>query len=727
MAAQQDLDVNPFASSPSDQWAQRDGRAGETLAVNTGYRMKQTVSAIFFFLVVLLIVYAPSFSGTWIYDDESNILNNDNIHLNQINFTSLKKTFFLNAQDPVDAQRVKRPLAYLSFALNWYAGKDHVFGYHVVNFIIHLTATVFLYLFIKSSLRLPRFDNRYRSLAHPVAFLSAMIWAVHPIQVTAVTYIVQRMASMAGMFTIVSLYAYLKARTAPTRGGRIVCVIACALSALFAFATKENSAMLPVSLFFLEIMIIRGADRIGLKDVLRFGGAALVMVILVGAIYIHPISLSDAYAHRPYTSMERVLTQSRVVMGYLKPLFYPLLSELALVHDVEVSTSLWSPWTTLPSMLLVPIIFLFSLTRLSRRQPFAAFAIIFFFVNHAVEGSFVSLELIYEHRNYLPSMMLFFIPSIIFINCLGYFSYHRKLQMVMVIGGAVVLATFGHSTYAYSDHFRNGLIFWRTNAVKSPRLSVVQNNYGVELLKHGFNDAAFQTLTNAIELDHYFNLSQKGIVYHNMGVYYQTVENDCTRALPYFEKATGITLNAKKMWFSLSMCRLINKDTDGAEAAVSNALEKWPNEPDFLTLMAGIQLSNGKTDTALAYAKKARSVSNEAAAPLAIFAKIYGCSGDFEKAVFFWQAYRNKRSGSLVAALSLLEIYYQTGDDDRLDRIVAELMAAKGSRDWDGWLKDGLNREKYAGAVIDGPEPETILSVISYSLRRESEKAAKGR
>ena len=727
MAAQQDLDVNPFVSSAGGKWNKADGRAGESLVFDTDPRMKQTVSALFFFLAVLLIVYAPSFSGTWIYDDESNILNNDNIHLDQINFTSLKKTFFLKAQDPVGAERVKRPLAYLSFALNWYAGKDHIFGYHVVNFIIHLTATAFLYLFIRDSLRLPRFDNRSRSLAHPVAFLSAMIWAVHPIQVTAVTYIVQRMASMAGMFTIVSLYAYLRARTAPTLVGRIACVSACALSALCAFATKENSAMLPVSLFFYEILVIRGVDRIGLKDLLRFGGAALVMVILVGAIYIHPTSLSDGYANRPYTSMERVLTQSRVVLGYLKPLFYPLLSELTLVHDVEVSTSLWSPWTTLPSMILVPAIFLISLFRPSRRQPFAAFAIVFFFVNHAIEGSFIGLELIYEHRNYLPSMMLFFIPSMLFIKSLDYFYYHRKLQMAMVIGGAVVLATFGHSTYAYSDHFRNGLIFWRTNAVKSPRLSVVQNNYGVELLKHGFNDAAFRTLTHAIELDRYFNLSQKGVVVHNLGVYYQTVENDCTRALPCFEKAIGITLNSKKMWFSLSLCRLINTDTEGAEAAVSSALKKWPDEPDFLSLMASIQLLKGKTDSALAYARQARCVASGAAVPLAIFGEIYGCRGDLKKAVFFWKAYRNKRPGSLVAALSLLEGYYQTGDDNRLGRIVAELTAAKGARDWDGWLKEGLNREKYASALIDGPDPETILPLISYSLRRESEKAEKGR
>ena len=94
-----------------------------------------------------------------------------------------------------------------------------MFGYHLVNFIIHFTATVFLYLFIKNSLMLPIFDNRYHDRAHLAAFLSAIIWAIHPIHVTAVTYIVQRMASMAGMFTIMSMYGYLKARTAETRPG----------------------------------------------------------------------------------------------------------------------------------------------------------------------------------------------------------------------------------------------------------------------------------------------------------------------------------------------------------------------------------------------------------------------------------------------------------------------------------------------------------------------------
>ncbi|MBR9987983.1 MAG: tetratricopeptide repeat protein [Desulfosarcina sp.] len=661
------------------------------------------------------------------YDDEPNILANENVHLTQIDVTSLKKSFYLKSQDLSSGERVKRPLAYLSFALNWYVGKNHVFGYHLVNFLIHFTATVFLYLFIKNSLMLPLFGNKYHSTAHTTAFLSAMIWAIHPIHVTAVTYIVQRMASMAGMFTIMSLYGYLKARTADTRPRAICFFAASGGCALCAFATKENSAMLPVCLFFYEIIMIRGVAGTDVKKMWRWGLPALGMVILVGLIYIDPSRLLDGYENRPYTPVERVMTQARVVLIYLKMLFYPLQSELTLVHDIDVSTSLWSPWTTLPCIILVGVLFFSALFWLSRRQPMIAFAVVFFFVNHAIEGSFIGLELIYEHRNYIPSMILFVIPVILLLQTLDYFSYSRKYQMLYVVSVAVILASIGHSTYAYSNLFRHGLIFWRDNAKKSPHLSVVQNNYGIELMKHGFNDRAFQALQRSKTSDRYFNRSQKGVTYHNLGLYYQTIANDYPQALSYFKKATAITLNSKTMWLAYARCELVNGNVEKAKAHLEACIQKWPEDHEVLTALAKIQLLRGNTDAALAYALQARGARTGAAAPLAIFGEVYRLRGNLTKAVFFWQAYRSHRPDSLVAALALSELYYQTGSYDRLSRVVADLMAAKGDRSWDVWLEAGVTRAKLDEAVAYSQDPEYLLSVISFSLRKESKKAGKSR
>ena len=719
----QGLDVSPHLSSSLCEPYTTVRPPEDTLSLTADQSTRQTVSAIFFFLFVLLLVYAPSFSGIWIYDDEPNILSNDNIHLEQINLTSLKKTFYYKSHDLSIAERVLRPLAYLSFALNWYVGKDQVFGYHVINFLIHLTTTVFLYLFIKNSLMLPTVANTYYGSAHTAAFLSAITWAIHPIHVTAVTYIVQRMASMAGMFTVVSMYGYLKARTTRTRAGRIVGFTTCGLSALCAFATKENSAMLPVSLFFYEMIMIRGVAQIDLKKTVRWGAPALAMVILVGLLYIDLSRQLDGYENRPYTPVERMMTQSRVVLVYLKMLFYPLQSELTLVHDIDVSTSLWSPWTTLPCIILVGVLFFTALYWLSRRQPLIAFAVVFFFVNHAIEGSFIGLELIYEHRNYIPSMLLFLIPSMLLLHTLNYFSYNRRLRILFVISGALILACIGHSTYAYSDLFRHGLIFWRDNARKSPHLSVVQNNYGIELMKHGFNDKAFQTLQRAMALDRYFNLSQEGVTYHNLGLYYERIENDYQQALSYFKKATDITLNSRKMWLAHAMGELVNGNVQKAEALLEACINKWPDDNAFLTAMGKVQLWKGNTDAALSYALQARGALRGAVGPLAIFGEIYRLKGNLAKAVFFWQAYRSQRPDSLVAALTLSELYYQTGNFDRLGRVVADLMAAKGDRTWDAWLQEGLTRAKLNEAVAYTQKPEYLLSVISYSLRRESEKA----
>jgi tetratricopeptide (TPR) repeat protein len=721
MAAQQDLDVKPFVSSASDQWNQRDGRTGETLIVNTDHRMKQTVSALFFFLVVLLIVYAPSFSGAWVYDDDTNILNNDNIHLERINFTSLKKTFFLKAQVPNGGERVARPLAYLSFALNWYVGKDHVFGYHVVNFIIHLTATVFLYLFIKDSLVLPRFNNRYRSLAHPVAFLSAMIWAIHPIQVTAVTYIVQRMASMAGMFTIVSLYAYLKARTSSTRGRRIACLSACVLFALCAFATKENSAMLPVSLLFYEILMIRGVAHTDLKKWLRWGLPALTTVLLLGPLYANPTHLLDGYGNRPYTAVERVMTESRVILYYLCLLFYPLLSEFTLIHDVAVSTSLWSPWTTLASVITIAGLMLSSILWLSRRHPILVFSVWFFFINHFIEGSFIALELIYEHRNYIPSMFLFVLPSMLLIHTLTHFSYHKKLQIFFIICCAIILSSIGHTTHAFNHLFRHNLILWKDNAQKSPGLSVVHNNYGTQLMGHGFYDDAFRSFQNAIIIDRYFNLSQKGISYYNMGVYFETVVDDQAAALRYYRKAVDISFSSKVMWHSLSMSLLLNGEFEHAENQLKKGLEKWPDDPDFTIALGKVYYKKGNLEAALFQAIKAWGISKTTAAPLALLGGIYRQKGETQRAIMFWKHYLQKKPQSLVAVLCLTELYYQIGKWNKLNTMVAKLQSAKGCRTWNEWLQENLNVKEGVESVMFAPAPKKILSIISTVLKRQVE------
>ncbi|MCB2146647.1 MAG: hypothetical protein KQI81_09245 [Deltaproteobacteria bacterium] len=532
------------------------------------------------FLVTLLIIYWPGFTGEWHYDDYYNILDNKNVQIESLDAKSLRKTLYLG--DPEHGGRLSRPLAYFSFAINYYLGKKQVVGYHIVNFAIHLSASIFLYLFIQHTLNLPLLRITFGGLAHPVALLAAFIWAIHPIHVTAVTYIVQRMASMAGLFYIFTLYSYARGRTVESSLGKWAWLAAAALSALLALATKQNSAMIPLSIFFYEWILVQGVGRLSLKRVLAFGFPALAMLALMGWVFINPETFLGSYAKiRPYTPLERVLTQPRVIWQYLSLLFYPTQSRLTLLHDIQFSTSLGSPWTTLPAMISLIAIFIIALFWGARRQPLAAFCIIFFMINHAIEGSFLNLELIYEHRNYIPSMLLFIVPAVFIIRMLRYFSYTGRLQRVLIIGMALFFSVIGHTTYGYNSIFSNDRLMWADNIAKFPGLSIPHNNYGSRLWDQGLFEKALESYTHAKAQDHYFNLIQKGMVHYNIGLYYSLVANDPKTALGYFETALAIAPNNRKIWLEYAKSLGRVGDWGAGETVLRNCLKRWPLDSDM--------------------------------------------------------------------------------------------------------------------------------------------------
>ena len=159
-------------------------------------------------LAALFIIYSNSFHGDWHFDDFGNIVNNPHTQMKSFSWTEIKHYVY-----DINHNRLWRPLPVLSFALNYKLGGTDVFGFHVVNFIIHYLSSVFLFLFIYNTLRLPRLKDQYENIAYPVALLATFFWALNPLHVTCVTYIVQRYTSMAGLFYIMSMYFYLKGRT----------------------------------------------------------------------------------------------------------------------------------------------------------------------------------------------------------------------------------------------------------------------------------------------------------------------------------------------------------------------------------------------------------------------------------------------------------------------------------------------------------------------------------
>ena len=147
----------------------------------------------------------------------------------------------------------------------------------------------------------------------------------------------------------------------------------------------------------------------------------LIAFIGLTAVYLyfrqggHLFSFLGGYQKRVFTLEQRLLTEPRVIWFYLSLLFYPIPSRLSLVHDFAISQSLLEPVTTLISVLAI-VALLLGATVYARRWPLIAFCVIFFFLNHLIESTILPLELVFEHRNYIPSMLLFLPLAILLVR-----------------------------------------------------------------------------------------------------------------------------------------------------------------------------------------------------------------------------------------------------------------------------------------------------------------------
>lgn len=321
--------------------------------------------------ITLFTIYSNSFYGEWHFDDYANIVNNPYIQIKAFSWEEIKHCIY-----GLEQKRPSRPLSYLSFALNYHLDGLNVFGFHVFNFIVHYLAAAFLFLFIYNTLKLPLLKDKNEPVAYPVALLATFFWAINPVFVTSVTYIVQRMASMAGMFYILSMYFYLKARIAENSRHSTGFFIGCTLAGLAAVLSKENAVMLPVSILLFDLFLIQGINKDNIKKTLKIIIIPSIIILFIGLIYTGSFSQAfGGFELRDFTMIQRLLTEPRVILFYLSLLFYPINSRLALLYDIDIFHTILEPWTTIPAILVIVLIIAFAFY-VAKKRPLLSFCII---------------------------------------------------------------------------------------------------------------------------------------------------------------------------------------------------------------------------------------------------------------------------------------------------------------------------------------------------------------
>ena len=437
--------------------------------------------------LVIILLYASTLTSPFIFDDEHTIKDNVYIRLTRISISELREAAF-------ESPHPLRPVSNIGFALNYYLHQKNVVGYHATNVLVHLITAYLFFFLLKTTLGTSAFALDSKLITW-IALSSTLIWAIHPIQTQSVSYIVQRMNSQATLFFLMSMLLYAKARMAVSKPKSRILMCGCIASGFLAIGSKEIAATLPFFILLYEWFFIRDLEAEFPK---KYIFAILLMVGISAALSLYylegdPVeSLLAGYVHRDFSPMQRLLTEARVIIYYISLLVLPHPSRLNLDHDYPISFSLLNPASTIGAIFLITVLAVAAVL-LARRYRLLSFSIIWYLGNLVIESSIIGLEIIFEHRLYMPS--LFPVAAVLHMA-------FTRIKPKSAVIAAILLAGTVCSVWTYQRNqiWADPVLFWQDCIIKTPSKPRPYNNLGIALAANGDYQAAAEAFRKAIQL-----------------------------------------------------------------------------------------------------------------------------------------------------------------------------------------------------------------------------------
>ncbi len=418
----------------------------KSLAANiTGKLIEFTSYSFFRFLLIvlaILVCYGHTLDAPFYLDDLSSIQNNT--YIRSLNPAVIWEMF------------ASRIVGYYTFALNYAAHGSTVTGYHAVNILIHILSSLAVYLTTKLILKTPALSTQGYEKRRWLPLLVALVFAVHPLQIQAVTYIVQRLTSLAAMLYLGTLLFYLLMRLSKVWPHRLLYLHLTFFCFILAFFTKQNAATAPLSLLIAELIFFRPNIK---KIAIILGLIIALGFILYFLIYGTPsLEFIDQKTRETYIySRSQYFNAQLVVVGqYLWNFIWPV--NLVFFYDADLPSN----FLTYPVPILAALhIILFALAcYFYRRFPVVAFGIIFYYTAHLVESSFLPIkDLAWDHRTYLPNFGL----SLLTGNFLSFLLINKHFKKLAWITPSV-LVFLTTTTWLRNNTWRNTEAFF-TNEI----------------------------------------------------------------------------------------------------------------------------------------------------------------------------------------------------------------------------------------------------------------------
>jgi len=471
-------------------------------------------------MLLAACVYWPGLSGGWLFDDYPNIVDNQGVHPDHASVANLTAAALSSP-----ASEFKRPLSSLTFAANYLASGLDPFWMKATNLAIHLLNGLLAFALSRRLIRCARREPDEAQNEIMIAGVIAAAWLLLPINLTAVLYVVQRMESLANLFVLAGLLGYVAGRQRMLAGdvhrGLATSTGSLVAATLIGLTAKETAVMLPLYAALIEWVLFHFRDRDGRisRSVAALFGITLVLPMIAGLAWLLPDLLrADTWAARDFTMGTRLLSEARIIVGYMVWIVIPTPGSLTFYHDdFTASSGVFHPWTTLPSILLLASLIWLSI-RLRRRAPLASLGIALYLGCHVLTGTILPLELIYEHRNYFASLglMLALIPPLLALPATTAFAWApRTLLGALMIWWIALTAS---TSFAWGDPLRLA----RELAARGPdspraqyelgRTYIIYSHYDPE---SRFVPLAYAPLERAMRLPNSSILPEQALIFMN--------------------------------------------------------------------------------------------------------------------------------------------------------------------------------------------------------------------
>ncbi len=373
-----------------------------------------------------------------------------------------------------------RPISFLSFALqanSWPNGT----AFKAVNIALHLLNGVLIYFLAQFILR----KAQYKYIEQ-LSVGVALLWLVAPIQVDTVQYVIQRMSILSTLFILLGLITYIKLQDQKTTPFWLYSFfIFCLIAGIF---SKENGLLLTTFVLLFEFSLFRNTPKPPFYKLWFF--IAIILPILLFFTYMaYRYQSFFLYTYRGFDAYERVLTQAHVVSHYLSAITAPSTQKLTLFYEnFPISRSIFDISTIL-FILMHCILLLCGLLSL-KKYPLIGLGILFFYLSHLMESTFLQLELYFEHRNYLAifgfSMAFFGV-----IYHLSHFVHSKQVKIIILSTPVFFILVSGWVNFQQNVIWANPLYQANNWYTKNPKSQRAHGHLGVTLTKHRlFNEAA---------------------------------------------------------------------------------------------------------------------------------------------------------------------------------------------------------------------------------------------